>query len=90
MSLLDSACRIGHRKYLLNELISDYRIHTTPAKTLYNMKLERVRCVATNRGGSILDRPLISIIRNIIVYTKASVGFSRKHGEGSDTVRTVG
>ena len=32
MSLLDSACHIGHRKYLLNELINDYRIHTTEKK----------------------------------------------------------
>jgi len=29
MSLLDSACRIGHRKYLLNELIMRPKIHTT-------------------------------------------------------------
>lgn len=49
MSLLDSACRIGHRKYLLNELINDYRIHTTPKKRLSCLLLliiERVSCIA--------------------------------------------
>lgn len=50
MSLLDSACRIGHRKYLLNELINDYRIHTTPKKKrlscLLLLIIERVSCIA--------------------------------------------
>lgn len=50
MSLLDSACRIGHRKYLLNELINDYRIHTTPKKKrlscLLLLIIKRVPCIA--------------------------------------------
>lgn len=39
MSLLDSACRIGHRKYLLNELIMRLRKHTT----LFRLKFFRRR-----------------------------------------------
>lgn len=50
MSLLDSACRIGHRKYLLNELINDLlNTHDTKKKKLSCLLLliiERVSCIA--------------------------------------------